>query len=127
VRPGLFDRPTSTSRHGPIVERSYKRSNGPRTLRYKVLEVDGEPVDIEGGYIEHTSWCTVEGIVAVGFTVRGPPGVAGIYILQVDGTDQILARICDFKPRPGNWNGSLLTACEVQWDAATKTKRPFGR
>lgn len=127
VRPGLFDSPTSTDRHGPIVESSYKRSDGPRTLYYKVLEVDGEPVDIDGGYIEKTSWCSVEGIVAVGLTVRGPPGVSGIYVLQVDDTEQILERICDFDATPGIWEGPLLTGCEVQWDAATKTKRPFGR
>jgi len=127
VRPGWFDSPSSTAVHGPFVEKTYRRSNGPQSIHYKVIEVGGSPVQIAGGYIERTTYCGEAGVDAVGFTVRGEPGTNGIYVLHVDGRRQILERLCDYQPTPGRWKGMVLTGCATQWDAKAQQKRPAAR
>ncbi len=121
LRPGPFDRPTATSKHGRITEKSYRRSNGPQTIYYKILEVDGKAVRIENGFAEFTSYCDSPGIDAVAFTVRGKPGTAGVWILQLDGTRQIRERLCDYGPL-GRWEGTLFKGCGVEWDATKRSR-----
>ena len=121
LRPGPFDRPTATSTHGRITEKSYRRSNGPQTIHYKILEVDGKGLRIEDGFAEFTSYCDSPGIEAVAFTVRGKPGTAGIWILQLDGARQIRERLCDYGPL-GRWEGTLFKGCGVEWDATKRSR-----
>lgn len=121
LRPGPFDRPTATATHGRITEKSYRRSNGPRTIFYKILEVDGKAVRIENGFVEFTSYCDCAGFDAVAFTVRGKPGAAGIWVLQLDGTMEIRERLCDYGPL-GRWEGTLFKNCGVEWDATKKSR-----
>lgn len=123
LRPGMLDSPSSTATHGRIVEKTYKRSNGPQTITYKILEVDGSPVRIRDGFVERTSYATVAGVDAVGFTVRGPEGVSGIYVLQLDGSGQILERLCDYGAL-GSWDGPVFRpgTCKTRWDAKKKKR-----
>ncbi len=124
LRPGVLDSPTSTAVHGPITEKTYRSSNGPQTIHYKILEVNGKAVRIEGGFVEFTSYATAAGIDAVGFTVRGPAEFAGVYVLQLNGDSQVLERLCDYGPL-GSWKGAIFTpgACETTWDATKKKKK----
>lgn len=121
VRPGLFDRPSATVTHGRIVEKTYRRSNGPRTIHYKIFEVDGKAVRINDGFVEFTSYSDTPGIEAVAFTVRGKEGAAGIWILQLDGSKQMLERLCDYGPL-GRWDGTLFKGCDVGWDATKRSR-----
>jgi hypothetical protein len=125
VRPGLFDTPVAVETHGRMVQKAYRRSNGPHdTIHYKIIEVDGRPVRFKDGYIWKTRWCAVDGIEAVAIVGRGKPGVvAGIWILQLDGNRQILERICEYNAMdPAPWDGASFTGCEVGWDARKKQR-----
>lgn len=125
VRPDVFSKPHSVETRGRMVQKAYRRANGPhRTINYKIIEVDGQPVRFKDGYIWKTSWCEVDGIEAVAFVARGKPGVvAGIWILQLDGNRQILERICEFNDRdPAPWDGAHFKGCEVGWDAQKKQR-----
>ncbi len=121
LRPSLLDRPYKTQVHGRIVEKTYRFSDGPRTVFYQVLEVDGEPIRIPNGFIEFTEYCQVDGIDAVGFTVRGDS--AGIYVFQLNGDQQILERLCDYGP-PGSWENTLFVpGCDrIGWNAAVRER-----
>lgn len=121
LRPGFLDRPHKTQVHGRIVEKTYRFNNGPRTVFYKVLEVDGEPIRIPNGFVEFTEYCPVDGIDAVGFTVRGDS--AGIYVIQLNGDQQIFERLCDYGP-PGVWKGTVFVpSCnDIGWDASVRER-----
>ncbi len=123
LRPGLLKQPTKTETHGRIIEKRFRFSNGPKTIFYGILEVDGKPIRIPSGSVRHTTYCEVDGIDAVGFTVRGNLDVAGIYILQVDGDDIIFERICNYGML-GIWKGPVFNACEISWDAKQKKRVP---
>lgn len=124
VTPGLFDTPKSVEDHGRIVAKSYRRSNGPHdTIRYTILEIDGKPMRFEDGYVWKTSFPEDDGLEAVVFTGRGRNGAGGIWVLQLDGDDRILERICEYSPYdPKPWTGHRFEGCEVGWDARRKRR-----
>ncbi len=123
LRPGYFEKPTSEERHGRISEKVYKFYNGPSTISYKILEVDGTAVRIPQGFVKTTSYSKADGIDAVAFTVHGKPKVAGHYILQVKDNDkQHLIRLCDFTGLIGIWEGAVYRDCGIEWDAKKMTK-----
>ena len=124
LRPGYFETPYEVNDHGRIVEKVYKFYNGPRTVFYTILEVDGKPLRIPNGFVKFTSYCEVDGIEAVGFTVRGKgEKAAGIYVLQLDGDKQIFERICDYKASVGRWKDTVFVPpCRTNWDAKKRSR-----
>ncbi|MEZ5345472.1 MAG: hypothetical protein R2681_07960 [Pyrinomonadaceae bacterium] len=121
LRPGFFEKPTAEENHGRISEKVYKFYNGPRTVSYKILEVDGSPVRIPEGFVKTTSYTKAAGIDAVAFIVRGKQKVAGHYILQVTDDKQHMIRLCDYTGFIGTWEDAVYRDCGLQWDAKTIT------
>ncbi|MCB1022938.1 MAG: hypothetical protein KDB79_01010 [Acidobacteria bacterium] len=122
LRPAIFVKPDKTIEHGRFVEKRYHFYNGPRTVNYAILEIDGKPLRIENGFVDRTSYCEVEGIEAVAFTVKGKgKGVAGFYVIQFDREKQIYQRVCDYKMSDVRWKGAIFSPpCETNWDAKNK-------
>ncbi|NNE98540.1 MAG: hypothetical protein HKN25_05915 [Pyrinomonadaceae bacterium] len=124
LRPGLFTKPVKIINHGRIVEKRYRFQNGPSTVNYAILEIDGKPLRIPNGAVEFTSYCEVAGIEAIGFTVRGKgEKAAGVYILQLDGDKQIFERLCDYTGSVGSWKEAIfIPPCKTNWDAKKRSR-----
>lgn len=121
LRPGYFEKPTREEDHGWIVEKHFRFYNGPRTVFYSIFEIDGKPVRIKNGFVEFTSYCKVDGINAVAFSVKGKPGYNGRYILQIKDKKQTLLRLSDYGSL-GRWEGAVYNDYGVLWDAEKMTK-----
>jgi hypothetical protein len=120
-RPGLFEKPIRTERHGRITADTYQYSGRTGLRSYQVVEVDGEPIDVADGFVEFTAFCEEAGIEAGVLLVRGENDAPGTYILQVDDSGQILTKICPFGPLDP-WNGARYEGCDTHWDATTKQR-----
>ncbi len=102
----------------------YRANNGPRSIFYDIVEVDGSPVRIPGGFVKGTGHCEVEGITAIDFMVRGD--AAGIFVLQLNGDERIMERLCDYGSQ-GSWHGTVfMPACDIGWDASKRERVKLG-
>lgn len=122
LRPRFFESPRKIENHGRFVEKHYQRANGPRTINYIILEVNGSPLRIPDGFIEQTKYCEVDGIEAVALQVRGTLESAGFYIVQLDGDQQIFERLCKYKMFMGSWEGAIFEECDTFWDAENRRR-----
>ena len=83
--------------------------------------MNGTTIRVEDGYAQEAIFPKIKGVNAVGFRVRGKAGAAGIYVLQVDGSNHTVEKICPYGT-PGIWKGTTFWGCEFSWDTQ-KMKR----
>lgn len=119
--PGLLESAARVETHGRLVEQEYVRhglGEGGGDV-YSVLSFDGRPVEIEGGHLQHLSFCeTCDATgreAAAAILLHRDEAVRGLYVYQVvDGRLQS-TRICPATLGLEPWKGMRYSEARCKW------------